>query len=190
MYHFSVELLLRVFFVALALQSAETFPIPAEMRETWPGAKLDEADNQLLQRAVNADLHFRDLKEKPRYALDTADVALGTLGKAIIVSISSPILCGTGGCPIYAYVREKTGYRRVLGSFGWAFALVDSHGAVPDLVIADNAGGAHIALHLFHYDGNIFRTRACEILTSKTAGDTPTSWWNPSQVNIGPCGQH
>ena len=157
------------------------------MHETWSGAKLSEADKQLLQKAVNADL--RDLQEQSQSAVDTAEIALGTLGKGVIVQLSHSSFCGTGGCPIYAYVREKTGYRKVLSSFGWAFAVVDSHGAVPDLVLPGNAGGARITLHLFHYDRKAFSTRDCEMLSSKT-GDTPSSWWDSSQVNIEPCGQH
>ena len=183
---FACAILLPLLLLALAPQSASTFPIPADMHETWSGAKLSEADKQLLQKAVNADL--RDLQES-QSTVDTAEIALGPLGKGVIVLLSRSFLCGTGGCPIYAYVREKTGYRKVLSSFGWAFAVVDSHGAVPDLVIAGNAGGARITLHLFHYAGKTFSPRACEMLTSKT-GDTPSSWWDPSQVNIESCGQH
>jgi hypothetical protein len=183
---FVCAILLPLLSFALAPQSAATFPIPADMRETWSGAKLSEADKQLLQKAVNTDL--RDLQEESQSTVDTAEIALGPLGKGVIVLLSRSPICGTGGCPIYAYVREKTGYRKVLSSFGWAFAVVDSDGAVPDLVLAGNAGGARITLHLFHYGLKTFSKRACEMLTSKT-GDTPSSWWDPSQVNIEPCGQ-
>jgi hypothetical protein len=178
-------ILLRLLLFALAPQSATTFPIPADMHETWPGVKLSEADKRLLQKAVNADL--RVLQEESQPTADTAQIALGPLGKSVIIQLSRSSLCGSGGCPIYAYVREKTGYRKVLSSFGWAFGVVDSHGAVPDLVLAGNAGGARITLHLFHYDGKIFSMRACEMLTSKY-GDEPSSWWDPSQVNIESCG--
>jgi hypothetical protein len=184
---FACAILLPVLLLAPAARSAATFAIPADMHETWSGAKLGEAEKQLLQKAVNADL--RDLQQESQSTVDTAEIALGPLGKGVIVLLSRSIFCGTGGCPIYAYVREKTGYRKVLSSFGWAFAVVDSHGAVPDLVLAGNAGGARITLHLFHYDGKTFSTGACEMLTSKT-GDTPSSWWDPSQVNIEPCRQH
>src|ERR1700688_3341329 len=167
-------------------QSVATFPIPADMRETWPGAKLSEADKPLLQKAVNAGL--RDLHEESQSAVDfdSAEIALGPRGKAVIVLLSSRLYCGTGGCPIFAYVREKTGYRKVLSSFGWAFAVVDSRAATPDLVIARNAGGGLITLLLFHYSGKTFNRPDCEILTSK-AGDPPSSWWDPSLVNIEPC---
>jgi hypothetical protein len=184
---FACAILPPLLLLALAPQSAGTFPIPGDMHETWPGAKLSEADKQLLQKALNADL--RDLKEESQSSVDTAEIALGRLGKGVIVLLSRSFVCGTGGCPIYAYVREKAGYRKVVGSLGWAFAVVDSHGAVPDLVLAGNAGGARVTLHLFRYDGKTFSTRACEMLASKT-GDTPSSWWDPSQVKIEPCGQH
>jgi hypothetical protein len=59
------------------------------MHETWPGAKLNDADKQLLQKVVNADL--RDLDEESQSGtksafstVDTADTALGTLGKGVI----------------------------------------------------------------------------------------------------------
>jgi len=184
---FACAILLPLLLFALAPESAATFPIPADMHDTWSGAKLSEAGKQLLQKAVNADLP--DLQEESESTVDTAEIALGPLGKGVIVRLSRSVFCGTGGCPIYAYVREKTGYRKVLSSFGWAFAVVGSHGAAPDLVLAGNAGGARITLHLFHYDGKTFSKRACEMLASKT-GDTPSSWWDPSQVDIEPCGQH
>ena len=175
----------------LLLESTNTatFPIPTDMRETWPGAKLSEADKQLLQKAVSSDLRDLQKESQSPVDVDTAEIALGPLGKGVIALLSNPIVCGTGGCPIYAYVHEKTGYRKVLSSFGWAFAVVDSHGEAPELVIAGNAGGIRITLLLFHYGGKTFSNRACEMLTSKT-GDTPSSWWDPSLVNIEPCGQH
>ena len=186
---FVCAILLSLLRFAPAPQHAATFPIPTDMHETWPGAKLSEADKQLLQRAVNVEL--RDLQKESHSPVDvdTAEIALGPLGKGVIVALSNPLVCGTGGCPVYAYVREKTGYRKVLSSFGWAFAVVDSHGAAPNLVIAGNAGGGRITLLLFHYDGKSFITEACEMLTAKT-GDTPSSWWDPSLVNIEPCRQH
>ena len=75
------------------------------------------------------------------------------------------------------------------GNGGPLRAVVDSRDATPDLVIARNAGGGLITLLLFHYSGKTFNRRACEILTSKT-GDFPSSWWDPSLVNIEPCAQH
>ena len=185
---FAGAILLPLLLFPPAPQSVATFPIPADMRETWPGAKVSEADKPLLQKAVNAGL--RDLHEESQSPVDfdSAEIALGPLGKGIIVLLSSPY-CGTGGCPIFAYVREKTGYRKVLSSFGWAFAVVDSRDATPDLVIARNAGGGLITLLLFHYSGKTFNRPDCEILTSK-AGDPPSSWWDPSLVNIEPCAQH
>jgi hypothetical protein len=170
-------------------QTVATFPIPTDMRETWPGAKLGEADKPLLQKAVNAGLGDLHEKSQSPVDFDSAEIALGPLGKGVIVLLSSRLYCGTGGCPIFAYVREKTGYRKVLSSFGWAFAVVDSRDATPDLVIARNAGGGLMTLLLFHYSGKTFNMRTCEILTSKT-GEFPSSWWDPSLVNIEPCAQH
>lgn len=158
----------------LPSQSVATFPIPADMRETWPGAKLSEADKQLLQKAVNAGVHDLHEESESPVDFDSAEIALGPLGKGVIVLLSSRLYCGTGGCPHFDYVREKTGYRKVLSSFGWAFAVVDSRDATPDLIIARNAGGGLMTLLLFQYSGKTFNIRTCEILTSKT-GEFPST---------------
>jgi hypothetical protein len=185
---FAGAILLPLILFPVTPQSGGTFPIPGDMREIWPGAKLSEADKPLLQEAVNASLRDLHQESKSPVDFDSAEIALGPLGKGVIVLLSSRLYCGTGDCPIFAYVREKTGYRIVLSVGGWAFAVVDSHDPTPDLVIARNAGGGLITLLLFRYSGKTFNMQACEILTSKT-GDTPNSWWDPSLVNIGPCAQ-
>jgi hypothetical protein len=118
--------------------------------------------------------------------VDSAAVDLGTLGKGVIVLMSGSTWCGTGGCPICIYVREKAGYRKVLNSSGWAFAVLSSHKTVPDLVVASNAGGPQTVLTLYRYAGSTFTGQACETLTAKD-GNTPGSWWDPSHVNIEPC---
>jgi len=95
-------------------KSVATFPIPADMRETWPGAKLSEADKPLLQKAVNASL--RDLHEESqsRVDFDSAEITLGPLGKAVIVLLSSRLYCGTGGCPILPTSARKQDTERFL----------------------------------------------------------------------------
>jgi hypothetical protein len=176
--------LLQLLLLAQLSQPPRTFPIPANMRETWPGAKLSEADNQALQNVVRAEPFVRETKQQSEFTLNTADIALGTLGNAVIATPTSPILCGTGGCPIYIYVRERSRFRKVLEYFGWAYGVVDSDGKVPDVVIAANVGGGQVSLRLFRYDGNIFRSRACDMLTSHS-DVTPGSWWKVSTVT--PC---
>jgi hypothetical protein len=181
-----------------APQSPGTFPIPPDMHETWPGAKLTDADKQLLQKAVGPELRDEDEDSRSgkKYSfdsLDTADIALGTLGKGVMVLMSGSSLCGTGGCPIYVYVSEKRGYRKVLGDKtrgpgGWAFAVVRSKTTIPDLVIAANLGGGLMELGLFRYSGDAFSRQACEILTAKNPNTTLSSWWDPLAVSISPCG--
>lgn len=69
-----------------------TFPIPTDMHESWPGAKLDYADKHLLRKTVNADL--RDLDEESQSgekaafsSVDTENIALGTLGRDLFVNL-------------------------------------------------------------------------------------------------------
>jgi hypothetical protein len=198
---FACALLLLLLPFASAPQSPATFPIPADMHEIWPGAKLTDADKQLLQKAAAPELHDEneDSRSGKKYSfesLDTADIALGTLGKGVIVLMSGSALCGTGGCPIYAYVHEKGEYKKVLGGekkgagpIGWAFTVVNSKTTIPDLVIARSNGGGQVALTLFRYSGDAFVPQACEILSAKNPTST-SSWWDPSQVSIEPCGQN
>ena len=176
-------------------QSTTTFPIPADMHETWPGAKLNDAENQLLKKAVESDLRVmeKDCDQKtPFESVNSADLNLGKLGHGILVLMTGSCVCGvTGGCPIYSYVRETGGYRKVLGGrrrdpFGWAFAVVSSNTETPDLVIAGNAGGGHIVLSLYRYDGNAFAPQACEVLTKKDP-DSAASWWDSSQIVVESC---
>jgi len=180
-------------------QSPAAFPIPEDMHETWLGAKLNDVDKRLLQKAVNADL--RDLDEESQSGtksafntVNMADIALGTLGNGVIVLMSGSFFCGTGGCPIYAYVREKDGYRKILGDKrigpgGWAFAVVNSKTRIPDLVIASNGGGGQMGLGLYRYVGDRFVLQACETLTRK-APESDAGWWEPSAVVVEPrsCG--
>jgi hypothetical protein len=176
----------------IAPQSPPTFPIPADMREDWPGATLNEADKGLLQRAMAAEIRNQgdeDPDSGKKYSfgsIDTADVALGKLGKGVIVKMSGSFSCGTGGCPIYVYVREKEGYRKVLRTFGWAFAAVGSKATTPTLVIASNLGGGHMVLTLYRYAGEAFTDQACDVLTWKDVSAT-NSWWDTSQVNVQSC---
>lgn len=148
---FSGVIFISLGLLSLTRQSREVFPIPVGMQEVWPGVKLSGSDKQLLQKAMEPDL--RALGDEPQSNkkftvnhVDYAEIALGRLGKGVIISVSDSVVCGTGGCPIYAYVREQKGYRKVLDSFGWAFAVVDSKGVIPDLVIASNGGGGQISL--------------------------------------------
>lgn len=178
---------------AMSQQAAKVFPIPA-MQEVWPGAKLNETNRRLLWRAINADLRELEKisssgKKSSLDDVDTADISLGNLGQGVIVEISHSELCGTGGCPIYAYVREKAGYKRVLRSFGWAFGVIKSDTAVPDLVVASNGGGGQVGLALYRYNGEMFARAACETLKAKWPGSAAFSWWDAASVDVEPCGR-
>ena len=181
---------------AIAQQPPPAFPIPADMHEDWPGANLNKAEKGLLQRAMAVEIRNQgdeDPDSGKKYSfssIDTADVALGKLGKGVIGKMSGSFFCGTGGCPIYVYVREKGGYRKVLRAFGWAFAVVGSKTApAPALVIASNQGGGHMILTLYRYAGEAFTDQACDVLTWKDVNAT-NSWWDTSQVDVQSCSWH
>lgn len=87
---------------------------PRDIEETWPGAKLNDAENQLLARAVQSDLRDleRDRSQKTGSAsVDSADLNLGKLGQGVLVRMSGSCADGvTGNCPLYAYFRETGGF--------------------------------------------------------------------------------
>lgn len=192
------SLLLPLLLLVPASQSPATFSIPADMHETWPGAKLNDVDSQLLRKAVESDLRRlnSDLQDDQRLkfeSIDSADLDLGSLGKGVLVTLSESVLCGTGGCPIYAYIREEKAYRKVLGAekgwaLGWAFAVVKSKATIPDLVIASNLSGGIITLTLYRYSGKTFTSEGCENLTAKQGAPSGRSRFDSAAVVISPCG--
>lgn len=190
--------LLPLFLFEQTPQSPATFPMPKDMQEIWPGAKLTDADKLLLREAVESDLRRlnRDLQGDQTLkfeSIDSADLDLGSLGRGVLVTFSESVLCGTGGCPIYAYVREKNAYRKVLGpekgwAVGWAFAVVKSGTTIPDLVIASNLSGGVIVLTLYRYSGKTFTPHACDNLTAKEGAASSRTRFDPAAVVISSCG--
>lgn len=174
------------------------------MQELWLGSELSDADAKLLKKAMESDLGVigkysakRSSFDREGLSVDVAPVALGSLGKGMIVRADSESTCGaTGSCAIYLYVREKEGYRKILGGerprewppYGWAFAVVNTKSKIPDLVLASKAGGMTIALVLYRYSGDRFVGQACELLSKK--GDGDQSWWDASGVNVRPCSEN
>ena len=197
---YEIVFLMVMLFVASSIsttpqQPSEIFPIPA-MQEIWPGAHSNETNRRLLWRAVSADLRgiekIAPSRKKVSFDdIDAAEIPLGKLGQGVIVLMSHSVLCGTGGCPIYAYVHERAGYKRVLRSFGWAFAVVKSDAAVPDIAVASTGGGGQVGLTLYRYNERAFTRSACEILKAKPRqpGSAAFSWWDPTWVDIEPCGR-
>lgn len=89
--------------------AAKLFPIPENMEYEFSGAKLSPAEVKLLEKAFSADFANQDFcdKEPPLSELSTANVSLGRLRSGIIVKVNDSCICGTGGCPMFVYVREK-----------------------------------------------------------------------------------
>jgi hypothetical protein len=193
--------------ICLLFQSnpgAELFLIPQNMKFTFPGVNLSPSEAKLLEKAVSADLAGQDACDKKKLSfaqLATAKLSLGKLGDGIIVKADDTCLCGTGGCPIFVYIREEDRYRTVAESFGWAFGAVTTKSEVPDLAFASNEGGGRLSLILQRYEGGgrlslilqryegrKFVDHACETLISKKDfPPTPEDWFNPAFVEVRAC---
>jgi len=167
------------------------FPIPEDMEYEFRGVKLADTEAKLLMKAFEADFANEDGCDDNKLVSERAGMAgisLGKLGNGVVVKRNDVCLCGTGGCPLYAYVREKEGWRAVAKSFGWAFGIVPSKIEIPDMVFASSGGGGLMSLVLQRYDGRQFVEHACETLTAKEGfPKSPDDWFDPEKVAVSAC---
>ena len=161
----------------------------------WPNAVLNDKEKILLRKAVESDLRDSERYGPEKCAFEDVDkttLPLGKLGNGIFVATNESCGCRRN-CFVYLYVHEKDGYREILRNgkmppVSWAFALVDSKRAVPDIVLASSAGGGEVDLTRYRYTGGSFIPHGCERLVAKNWPDsTPKSWWDLSEVIIQPC---
>ena len=188
LFWFSLPLTLGLLFQVTP--APKLFPIPESMEHEFPGVQLSETNGRRLQMTFGADWKedFFDAKKLVSERIEMASLSLGKLGSGVILKVNDEILCGTGGCPLYAYIREKDGYRAVAKSFGWAYGVVRTKSDIPDLAFASNGGGGTMTLKLQSYDGQHFVDKACETLIAKEGfPKSPDDWWDPSKVSLRPC---
>lgn len=183
------SLIIFACFLSQKPPAAKLFPIPENMDYEFPGVKLTTTDAKLLRRAFEADFRKADWGERqPPEKLAMTSISLGKLGYGLILKVNDNVVCGTGGCPLYVYVRKKGAWRSVAQSFGWAFGIVPSESDVPDLAFASSAGGGLMTLSLQHYNGHVFMDYACEMLTAKKGFPrTQDDWWDLDKVSVSPC---
>jgi hypothetical protein len=80
-----------------------------------------------------------------------ARVPLGTLGDGMMVDFrGSHGGCGTGGCPMWLFVRGPPGYRGVIKDGGWGFALLPTDGPVPDIAFDWQMGAGETDVTKYH----------------------------------------
>lgn len=168
------------------------FPIP-KMQVEWPSSGLSSRDYGLLVDAVKsafADCEGGVTHSRFEYAL----VGLGKLGKGVFVRTQEPCHCGgTGNCAIHLYVRDSNTYREVpfrehREPWGWAWGVVQSGSAVPELAIGSNGGGGCQGLGIYHYSKGSFVLSANEFVRLKDESHAPDreDWWNSSKVIVRP----
>lgn len=89
--------------------------------------------------------------------ITAARMHLGTLGDAMLVYFANSPECGaTGNCPMAVYVRQPTGYRRVINAGGWGAALLPSGGPVPDVAFYSHMSAAETDAVVFHCSNGRF----------------------------------
>lgn len=186
-------LLLLLMFPALRAESPEQlFPIPSNMRDTWPSTGLDKNDETALKRALGAKAKSLSAAlpgdcDKPQF--DWAPTELGKLGQGVVAATISPCNCGRANCAISLFVRKGAGYYEVpfdsrhREPSGWAFGLLESPSGVPDVVIASAAGGLMVGLELYRYVDDRFVLRSSECLKQRNP-ESPRGWWNQADVIV------
>ena len=81
-----------------------------------------------------------------------ARVPLGTLGDGMMVNFRHSPSCGTGGCPMWLFLRSPQGYRSVIRTGGWGFSLVPSQSSsVPDIVFYWQMGAGETDISQYHF---------------------------------------
>jgi hypothetical protein len=165
---FSVREIICFVVIAAALpllgqnrKTARDFPIPKHVNRTFqPVMRLSESERALLKQAIDTvekgrstDSSIEDCDGKPYFDTTAfASVSFGVLGQGLIIR-SGHCSCGrTGNCPLWVFLREKTGFRLLADTpDGWAFGTIASATGILDLVFITNMGADNDTLSLYRY---------------------------------------
>jgi hypothetical protein len=170
------------------LPGQQLFPMP-KMQVEWPNSGLNNGDHGLLARTIKSA--FADCDNGSRdFRFEYALVTLGRLGKGVLVRTLEPCQCGaTGNCAIHVYVRHSNTYREIpfeehREPWGWAWGVIKSSSAVPELAFGSNGGGGCQGLGLYRYSKGAFVLHASEAVRLKDEAQaaSPADWWDPSAV--------
>jgi len=105
------SLLLSIGLFAQKREASRLFPIPKGLDKSWPNAVLSDNEKKLLKEAVEPDLRDLDCAEKPTFdSLEKTSIALGRLGKGVMVATNSQCTCGGTGT-----VRRTCTFARRIG---------------------------------------------------------------------------
>jgi hypothetical protein len=134
----------KIFSLGRAVTPGEYARLLPAIEKNWEREKAG-----VLERGPALGTNFTDIT--------AARLRLGSLGRAVVVSFSQSPECGaTGNCPMAVYVRTSSGYRRVISSGGWGYALLPSAGPVPTVAFYSNLSAGESVAAQFHYAGKKF----------------------------------
>jgi hypothetical protein len=187
----SIVLLLVVAVSSAAQRKHKVFPVPPEMHEFVSGAARTHsaAEESLLRAAVESDLIKTDGECDEKNRATFADAQIEELpkqyfGRAFLVRIPNSCVCGANSnCPIFAYVRGKTGFRSVLMDDGWGYAVTMSKTLGPGIAVAGKMGETRLTL--FSFQKGRFVAVGCDSVSPR--GGNWTRWWNPTEMIVRPC---
>ena len=101
-------------------------------------------------------------------------VSLGALGNGAILynGDHNGDRCGaTGNCEVDLVLMDHGHYRVVSLSYGWAYAVVKSGRAVPDIFVEANMSCCSGTIMRFRFIGGKFVNDGCDYVEEKAAGD-------------------
>ena len=156
--HFAFVLLLTIQF-ALSQDSSKplSFRVPTQLVAL--SQLISPGEYTALIAAIRKEIAGPEVSRMMDEGLDPGDlnwitavrVPLGSLHGAVMVNFGHSPSCGTGGCPMWLFVRDAEGYRSLIRAGGWGFSLQPSGGPVPDIAFYWQMGAGETDVSQFRF---------------------------------------
>ena len=140
------------FLFLLAVPSSE--PADAKIRSFAVPSKMlpiGEAltPNQSEARVSAVDVEMRKPESSKQFELGLGEldwsrmtsISLGSLDTGVVVEFRHSPARGNGGCPMWVFSRNASGYHNLIKAAGWGFSLAPSRTSVPDVVLLEYGSG-------------------------------------------------
>lgn len=132
-------------------------PLAAAVTPREYGQIVTAIKNEMAKPQVGRELE-RGAGLGPLKQIIIARVPLGSLGDGMMVNFRHSPSCGTGGCPMWLFLRDPQGYRNAIRTGGWGFSLVPSgqSSSVPDIAFYWQMGAGETDVAQYHFDRGKF----------------------------------
>jgi hypothetical protein len=145
--------------LAEAGSEAASFPLPKRIVPL--SASVTPHEYAEIEAAIKKEMSKPQVTKElqrgaglgPLNQIIVARVPLGTLGDGMMVNFRHSPSCGTGGCPMWLFLRGPQGYRNVIKEGGWGFSLAPSgqSSSVPDIAFYWQMGAGETDVAQYHF---------------------------------------